>query len=61
MVPGSPVFAAGTQWKAEPSRTYYESEVTALVRSLLEDPQIRQDQQFAWQRWRSGNNPPDKE
>jgi hypothetical protein len=55
-VPKSPVFPADKQWQADPSEQYYESEVTALVRNMLEDPQIRADQQYAWQRWRSGND-----
>ncbi|HTP97633.1 MAG TPA: hypothetical protein VMK05_17405 [Burkholderiales bacterium] len=60
-VPDSPVYPAGTEWDATPSTRYYESEVTAMVRSMLKDPQIQEDQRFAWQRWRSGNNPPTKE
>jgi hypothetical protein len=31
-------------------------EVTALVRKMLEDPEVRADQQWAWWRWRSGDN-----
>ena len=54
-VPDSPVFAQDTKWDAEPSKKYYESEITAMVRSMLQDPQIKQDQEYAWQRWRSGN------
>ena len=52
----SPVFAAGKRWEAKPDTKFYESEVTALVRKMLEDPQIREDQRWAWQRWRSGDN-----
>jgi hypothetical protein len=29
----------------------YESEVDALIRSLLENQDIRRDQQIAWERW----------
>ena len=52
----SPVFPAGTRWEAQPDRRLYESEVTALVRTLLENPEIREDQEWAWRRWRSGDN-----
>ena len=52
----SPVFPAGTRWDATPDAKLYESELTALVRKMLEDPQILEDQQWAWQRWRSGDN-----
>ncbi|MCC6534063.1 MAG: hypothetical protein IT531_16060 [Burkholderiales bacterium] len=52
----SPVFAAGRRWQPKPDPKLYESEITALVRALLNDPQIREDQQWAWRRWRSGDN-----
>jgi hypothetical protein len=52
----SPVFPAGTRWEAKPNPRLYESEVTALVRKMLEDPEIREDQDWAWRRWRSGDN-----
>lgn len=52
----SPVFAAGTRWQAQPNPRLYESEATALVRTLLENPEIREDQDWAWRRWRSGDN-----
>jgi hypothetical protein len=52
----SPVFAAGKRWEAKPDPKHYESELTAMVRKMLEDPEIREDQQWAWWRWRSGDN-----
>jgi hypothetical protein len=52
----SPEFAAGKRWDAKPDARLYESEVTALVRKMLEDPAVREDQQWAWARWRSGDN-----
>jgi hypothetical protein len=52
----SPVFPAGKRWDPKPDPRLYESEVTALVRKMLEDPAVREDQQWAWGRWRSGDN-----
>jgi len=52
----SPVFAPGTRWDAEQDPRFYESEITALVRKMLQDPEIREDQDWAWRRWRSGDN-----
>lgn len=52
----SPVFPAGKRWDAKPDAKLYESELTAMVRNMLEDPEIREDQQWAWWRWRSGDN-----
>jgi hypothetical protein len=52
----SPVFPAETRWEVKPNARLYESEVTALVRKMLEDPVILEDQQWAWWRWRSGDN-----
>jgi len=54
----SPVFAAGHRWKFERRRKYYESDVTALVRKMLEDERIREDQRFAWERWRAEDESP---
>jgi hypothetical protein len=55
-VRNSPVFPAAKRWDSTPNTKLYESEVTALVRKMLEDPQILEDQQWAWRRWRSGDN-----
>ena len=61
-VPKSPVFPADHKWSLSRRKDgYYESDVTALVRSLLDNEEIREDQRTAWERWRneSGakNNP----
>lgn len=52
----SPVFSADTRWEAKPDPVLYESEITAMIRKMREDPQIREDQEWAWRRWRSGDN-----
>jgi len=52
----SPVLPPGKRFDAKPDAKLYESEVTALVRKMLEDPSIKEDQEWAWQRWRSGDN-----
>jgi len=49
----SPVFPLGTKWALKRRPQGYESEVTALVRGLLEDESIREDQRWAWERWRN--------
>lgn len=51
--PKSPVFPAGHQWQYEKRQDGYESDVTALVRRMLEDEAIREDQRTAWERWRN--------
>ena len=51
--PKSPVFPAGHKWHYEKRKEGYESDVTALVRRMLEDESIRNDQQLAWERWRN--------
>ena len=51
--PKSPVFPAATSWEVETRKDGYESDVTALVRALLEDQTIRDDQKVAWERWRN--------
>ena len=53
----SPVFPPGHHWSIEKRKGVYESDVTALVRKLLEDESIRQDQRFAWERWRLTKQP----
>ena len=53
--PASPVFPRGTQWREQPRPGLYESPISAMIRSLTEDPAIREDQRYAWQRWRSGD------
>jgi hypothetical protein len=54
----SPVFPPGHSWDFEKRQKYYESDVTALVRKMLEDERIREDQRFAWDRWRAETQPP---
>ncbi|HUO43878.1 MAG TPA: hypothetical protein VMT94_03070 [Burkholderiales bacterium] len=49
----SPVFPPGHQWRIEKRKGGYESDVTALVRGMQRDERIRQDQRFAWERWRA--------
>lgn len=52
----SPVFPAGQRWDAKPDPRLYESEVTAMIRKMVADEQIKEDQEWAWHRWRSGDN-----
>jgi hypothetical protein len=52
----SPVFPAAKRWEFKRDPKLYESDITALVRKMLEDPEILEDQAWAWQRWRSGDN-----
>jgi hypothetical protein len=52
----SPVFPAGKQWDAKPDAKLYESEITAMIRTMRGDPSINEDQEWAWRRWRSGDN-----
>lgn len=49
----SPVFPATHRWSLNKRKKGYESDVTALVRTMLEDETIRADQRFAWERWRA--------
>jgi hypothetical protein len=51
--PKSPVFPPGHKWQLKKRGDGYESDVTALVRSMLEDDEIREDQRAAWERWRN--------
>lgn len=51
--PKSPVFAQSHAWKIEKRKGIYESDVTAMVRGMLEDKQILEDQRAAWERWRN--------
>ena len=52
----SPVFPAGHKWQFEKRPGVYESDVTALVRRMLEDEAIREDQRAAWERWRNDDS-----
>ena len=51
--PKSPVFPAGHKWNFQKRKGAYESDVTALVRGMLEDDTVREDQRLAWERWRN--------
>jgi hypothetical protein len=51
--PKSPVFPADHKWQVEKRKNAYESDVTALVRAMVEDDSIREDQRAAWERWRN--------
>jgi hypothetical protein len=51
--PKSPVFPAGHKWQIQKRKNAYESDVTALVRAMLEDEAVRDDQAAAWERWRN--------
>lgn len=55
-VPKSPVFPADHKWQFEKRKIGYESDITALVRRMLEDESIREDQRAAWERWRNDNS-----
>jgi hypothetical protein len=49
----SPEFPAGHKWEFKKRKDGYESDATALVRRMLEDEAIREDQRWAWERWRN--------
>jgi hypothetical protein len=49
----SPVFSPGKRWEINKRADGYESEITAMVRGMLEDEAIREDQRWAWERWRN--------
>ena len=51
--PKSPVFPADHQWPVEKRKGGYESDVTALVRAMVSNDEIREDQRAAWERWRN--------
>jgi hypothetical protein len=51
--PKSPVFPAGQRWELKKRKGGYESDITALVNSLLENDAVREDQAKAWERWRN--------
>jgi hypothetical protein len=49
----SPVFPAGKKWEIKKRKDGYESDITAMVRGMLEDEKIQEDQRWAWERWRN--------
>lgn len=55
-VPKSPEYPLGHKWQFEKRQDGYESDITALVRRMLEDEAILEDQRAAWERWRNDNS-----
>jgi hypothetical protein len=53
----SPVYPAAHRWEIHKRKDGYESDVTALVRGMLQDDAIRDDQRAAWERWRNELTP----
>ena len=51
--PKSPVFPANQKWPIEKRKNAYESDVSALLRGMLQDESVREDQRAAWERWRN--------
>jgi len=51
--PKSPVFPQSKTWSTEGRPGLYESEISAMIRHLLEDEAIKTDQSVAWDRWRT--------
>jgi hypothetical protein len=49
----SPELPLGKKWEIRKRADGYESDVTALVRAMLEDEAILEDQRWAWERWRN--------
>jgi hypothetical protein len=49
----SPVFPQQKQWDFRKREGIYESDTTALIRRLLEEDTILEDQRRAWERWRN--------
>ena len=49
----SPVLPQGHKWQFAKKKGIYESEVTDLVRAMLQDESIKEDQRIAWERWRN--------
>lgn len=47
------MFPPGHKWEFRKRSDGYESDVTALVRRMVEDEAIRDDQRWAWERWRN--------
>ena len=49
----SPVFPQGKKWAFKKRSDGYESDVTAMLRRMLDDESILEDQRWAWERWRN--------
>jgi hypothetical protein len=54
--PKSPVFSPDHKWSFEKRKNAYESDITAMIRGMLEDEAIREDQRVAWERWRNDSS-----
>ena len=52
----SPIFPQAKKWEVKKRTDGYESDITALVRSMVQDDSIREDQRWAWERWRNDPN-----
>jgi hypothetical protein len=52
-IPKSPELPLGKKWETRKRKEGYESDVTALIRAMLEDEAILEDQRWAWERWRN--------
>ncbi len=52
-IPKSPEFPPGQAWPVVKRAGIYESDVTAMIRGMLENDAIREDQCAAWERWRN--------
>lgn len=55
--PKSPVFPQAHRWTPITRKDGYESDATALIRALVSDESVREDQKTAWQRWRNDAKP----
>ncbi|HSQ03825.1 MAG TPA: hypothetical protein VLN59_07315 [Burkholderiales bacterium] len=49
----SPIFPASFSWPVKKRKRGYESEATALIRTMLDNDDVREDQRIAWDRWRN--------
>jgi hypothetical protein len=49
----SPVFTPGQKWDFKKRTDGYESDTTALIRRMLDEESILEDQRWAWERWRN--------
>ncbi len=49
----SPVLPVDHKWTFEKRKGGYESDITAMVRRMLQDEAIAKDQREAWERWRN--------
>ena len=52
----SPILSQDKQWEVRKRPDGYESDITAFVRAMVQDEAIRDDQRWAWERWRNDSN-----